>query len=144
MNALRRPFADRLFRRLVWLIVAAIGWTGVALLGAALYAQHPPRAGFDLALILEAGRRVAAGTSPYLAGGVGQGTQVESLFYSYPPPVAQAASLLAGLPDALVLVVTGVVATAGFAAFVRAFARLAAPGHPALDAALPEIGRAHV
>ncbi len=95
MNALRRPFADRLFRRLVWLIVAAIGWTGVALLGAALYAQHPPRAGFDLALILEAGRRVAAGTSPYLAGGVGQGTQVESLFYSYPPP-----DLLAWRPPA--------------------------------------------
>jgi hypothetical protein len=142
VSALRQPFADRLFLRLVWLIVAAIGWTGVALLGAALYAQHPPRAGFDLALILEAGRRVAAGTSPYLAGAVGQGTQVESLFYSYPPPVAQAASLLAGLPDGLVLVATGVAATVGFAAFVRALARLAAPGYPGLDAVLPALALA--
>jgi hypothetical protein len=141
VTALRRPFADRLFRRLVWLLIAAIGWTGLALLGATLYAQHPPRAGFDLALILEAGRRVAAGTSPYVAGAVGQGTQVESLFYSYPPPVAQAASVIAGLPDGLLLAATGVAATLGYLAFVWAFARRLAGSAP-VDAVLPALALA--
>jgi hypothetical protein len=131
-----------MFRRLVWGLVAAIGWIGVVLLGATLFAQHPPRAGFDLALILEAGRRVGAGTSPYLAGAVGQGTQVENLFYSYPPPVAQAASLIAGLPDGLVLVIAGVAAILGFAAFVVALARLAAPEHAAVDSVLPALALA--
>jgi hypothetical protein len=142
VTAFRRPLADRRFRRLIWLLVAAIGWTGLALLGAALFAQRPPRAGFDLALILEAGRRVAGGTSPYLAGSVGQGTQVESLFYSYPPPIAQAASLIAGLPLGLILVATGVAATLGFAAVVAALARHEAPGSPAIDAVLPALALA--
>jgi hypothetical protein len=142
VTALARPFADRGFRRLVWLLVGAIGWTGLVLLGAALFAQRPPRAGFDLALILEAGRHVAGGTSPYLAGSVGQGTQVENLFYSYPPPVAQAASLVSGLPDGLVLVAMGVAATIGFAAVVGALSRGAAPGSPAVDAVLPALALA--
>jgi hypothetical protein len=142
VTAFRRPLADRRFRRLIWLLIAAIGWTGLALLGAALLAQRPPRAGFDLALILEAGRRVAGGTSPYLAGAVGQGTQVESLFYSYPPPIAQAASLIAGLPLGLVLVATGVGATLGFAVVVAALARHAALASPAIDAVLPALALA--
>jgi len=139
VTAFRRPLANRGFRRLIWLLIGAIGWVGLVLLGAALFAQRPPRAGFDLALILEAGRRVAGGTSPYVAGAVGQGTQVESLFYSYPPPVAQAASLIAGLPTGLVLVATGVAATLGFAAVVAALARREAPGSPAIDAVLPAL-----
>jgi hypothetical protein len=142
VTALRRPFANRGFRRLIWLLGGAIGWLGLALLGAALFAQRPPRAGFDLALILEAGRRVAGGTSPYLAGAVGQGTQVESLFYSYPPPVAQAASLIAGLPNGLVLVATGLAATIGFAAVVGALARHEAPRSAAVDAVLPALALA--
>ena len=149
MAALRRPLADRRFRRLLWLIVAAIGWAGVVALGVALYVQTPPRAGFDLALILEAGRRVAAGTSPYLVGAVGVGTQVESLFYSYPPPVAQAAAVLASIPDAVVLVATGIGATAGFGVVAAALARRgAAPGAPAgseaptLDVVLPALALA--
>jgi hypothetical protein len=142
VTALRRPLANRSFRRLIWLLIAAIGWTGLMFLGATLFAQRPPRAGFDLALILEAGRRVAAGTSPYLAGIVGQGTQVESLFYSYPPPVAQAASLIAGLPDGLVLVAAGLAATLGFAAFVAALARRTAPGSSVVDAVLPALALA--
>jgi hypothetical protein len=142
VTAFRRPLANRGFRRLIWLLIGAIGWLGLVLLGAALFAQRPPRAGFDLALILEAGRRVAGGTSPYVAGAVGQGTQVESLFYSYPPPVAQAASLIAGLPTGLVLVATGLAATLGFAAVVAALARREAPGSPAIDAVLPAVALA--
>jgi hypothetical protein len=117
-----RPFADRRFRLLVWAVVGATGWAGLILLGATLLAQEPPHAGFDLALILDAGRRVADGQSPYLAGAVGGGTQVESLFYSYPPPVAQAASLLGGLDDAVVLAVMGLLATIGLAAVAASLA----------------------
>ena len=96
---------------LVWAIVGITGWAGVLILGATLASQDPARAGFDLNLILDAGRRFATGSSPYLAGAVGSGTPVESLFFSYPPPVAQAASLLGGLSDAVVLVLLAVVAS---------------------------------
>lgn len=119
---LTRTFAEPRFRRLVWLLVGGLGWLGLFALGVALFSEQPPQAGFDLALILDAGRRVAAGASPYLAGAVGAGTQVESLFYSYPPPIAQAASLIAGLPDGVVLVAAGIGAVAGFALVVRSLA----------------------
>ncbi len=117
-----RPFADRRFRLLVWTVVGVTGWVGLILLAATLLAQQPPHAGFDLTLILDAGRRVAAGQSPYLAGAVGGGTQVESLFYSYPPPVAQAASLLGGFDDAVVLVAMGLLATLGLGAVAMGLA----------------------
>ncbi|HYC07473.1 MAG TPA: hypothetical protein VEG29_06065, partial [Candidatus Binatia bacterium] len=119
-----RPFADRRFRLLVWVVVGATGWIGLALLAATLLAQQPPKAGFDLTLILDAGRRVAAGQSPYLAGAVGGGTQVESLFYSYPPPVAQAASFIGGLGDTVVLVAMGLLATIGLAGVCAGLAGL--------------------
>jgi hypothetical protein len=119
-----RPFADGRFRLLVWLLVGAMGWSGLVLLAATLLSQEPPRAGFDLTLILDAGRRVAAGQSPYLAGAVGGGTQVESLFYSYPPPVAQAASFIGGLDDTLVLAAMGILATIGLAAAAAGLAGL--------------------
>ena len=119
----RRPFDDRRFRWLVWAIVGVTGWAGVVLLGAVLASQDPPHAGFDLTLILDAGRRVAAGTSPYVGGAVGSGTPVESLFFSYPPPVAQAASLLAGLPNAFVLVALAACASVGFGLVAATLAR---------------------
>src|SRR6476661_8090559 len=102
-HPLTRTFDDPRFRRLIWLLVGAMGWLGLVALGSVLFAKDPPQAGFDLSLILDAGRRVATGESPYVAGAVGAGTQVESLFYSYPPPIAQAASFIAGLPDGVVL-----------------------------------------
>jgi hypothetical protein len=122
--SLTRPFADRRFGRLVWAVIGIIGWSGVVLLGGLLLAQQPPKAGFDLTLILDAGRRVAAGQSPYLAGAVGSGTQVENLFYSYPPPVAQAAVVIGGLSNGAVLALVGVLATAGFGAVAAALRRL--------------------
>ena len=115
-------FAEPRFRRLIWLLVGGLGWIGLLALGVALFAKRPPQAGFDLALILDAGRRIAAGQSPYLAGAVSAGTQVESLFYSYPPPVAQLASLVGGLSDGLVLAVVGVGAVGGFGFVVRSLA----------------------
>ncbi len=119
---LTRTFADPRFRRLIWLLVGALGWIGLVALGSVLFAKDPPQAGFDLALILDAGRRVGAGVSPYLAGAVNAGTEVESLFYSYPPPVAQAASLIAGVSNGIVLLTAGLGAVAGFALVVRSLA----------------------
>jgi hypothetical protein len=129
---LTRTFADPRFRRLVWLLIGGLGWVGLVALGGVLFAKEPPQAGFDLALILDAGRRVTAGESPYLAGAIGAGTQVESLFYSYPPPIAQAASLLAGLSNGFVLVAAGIGAVAGFALVVRSLAA-GAPAESAWD-----------
>ena len=102
----------------------AIGWLGASWLGLTLWFQTPPRAGFDLSLLLDAARRVLAGESPYdpvmLAGGSPEAT---GLFYSYPPPVAQAITPLAGLPDGVVLVLWGIGATAGLALVAWLLAR---------------------
>jgi hypothetical protein len=107
-----------------WLVVGVVGWIGVAWLGILLWNQEPPRAGFDLTLLLEAGRSILAGDSPYdpmmLAGGSPEAT---GLFYSYPPPVAQAMTPLAGLPDGVVLVLWGIGAIAGLALVAGLLAR---------------------
>lgn len=91
-----------------------VGWLALLWIGLGLWNQDPPRAGFDLALLLEAARRLLAGQSPYdpaiLAGGSPEAT---GLFYSYPPPVAQAMTLLAGIPDGVVLLIWAAGATAG-------------------------------
>jgi hypothetical protein len=138
--AFRRPLADRRFRRLIWTLIGVIGWTGLVLVGVALFTEQPPQAGFDLAVILESGRRVAAGQSPY--GALVQGAQVASLFYSYPPPVAQAASLIGSLPVSLILVATDVVATLGFAVVAAALSRRYVPASPVIDAVLPALALA--
>lgn len=98
----------------VWLIAGGIGWAGIVWIGWALWQSNPPNAGFDLSLLLEAARRVTAGQSPYdpamLAGSSPDAT---ALFYSYPPVVAQAMTLVSWLPDGVVLVAWGLGATAG-------------------------------
>src|SRR6185436_9088810 len=92
---------------------------------------------------LDAGRRVAAGLSPYLAGAVGAGTQVESLFYSYPPPIAQLASVVAGVPTGVVLLATGAGAVAGFGLVVRGLASgAAATTWDRVDVVLPALALA--
>ncbi len=99
-------------RALPWLILAVIGWGYVLWLGARMFATDPPTAGFDLALLTEAARRTGAGMSPYDPALIeGASVAAPSLFYSYPPPVAQAMRVLAWMPDALVLLVWGIAAT---------------------------------
>lgn len=98
-----------------WVIAGAIGWLGILWIGWTLWQSDPPRAGFDLALLLEAARRVLAGESPYDAAMLaGAAPSAVELFYSYPPPVAQAMTLLAWLPDGVVLVLWAIGATLGF------------------------------
>jgi hypothetical protein len=97
-----------------WLLVGAIGWLGIIWIGWVLWQANPPKAGFDLTLLLEAARRVTAGQSPYdPAMLAGTSPDATSLFYSYPPPVAQAMTLVAWLPDGIVLVLWGIGATLG-------------------------------
>jgi hypothetical protein len=114
---LRRSF-------LPWLVAGVIAWAGVGWIGWTLWNQDPPRAGFDLALLLEGARAVAAGQSPYdpamLAGGSPSATD---LFYSYPPPVAQAMQVVAWLPNGVVLVLWAIGATLGLGHIAAEIAR---------------------
>jgi hypothetical protein len=121
---LRRSF-------LPWVIAGVIGWAGIAWIGWTLWNHDPPRAGFDLALLLDGARALAAGQSPYdpamLAGGSPSATE---LFYSYPPPVAQAMRLVAWLPDGVVLVLWGIGATFGLGHISAEIGRRDGQGEP--------------
>jgi hypothetical protein len=139
--ALRRPARPT---APIWAVVALAGWAGVIALGAQLYAVLPRRAGFDLELLLAAGRRVAQGLSPYdPAMLAGQPPSAVDLFYSYPPPVAQYLSLFASVPSVLMLILWGAVAVGGLLIASVALARaIGAPGvgGPATAAGL-DLGR---
>ncbi len=99
-------------RQRVALIVAAVAaWSAIAWTVAWMLRNVPPTAGFDLELLMLGGRRVAAGLSPYDPGLVnGQSVHIASLFYSYPPVVAQAFSMIGNLPLGIVLLVWTVLA----------------------------------
>lgn len=118
---------ERRFRLVLALTVGTIGWVGLALLGASLLGQRPPHAGFDLDLLLRAGGRVAAGLTPYDLTATAGSLQAEDLFYSYPPPVAQAMAPFGGLPLGLALALWATGATVGFAAVTRSLVRGASP-----------------
>jgi hypothetical protein len=106
-----------------WVLVGVIGWAGILSIGWVLWQATPHKAGFDLALLLDAARRVTAGQSPYDPAMLsGTSPQATELFYSYPPPVAQAMTLLAWLSDGAVLVVWGLGATLGLGLVARGLA----------------------
>ena len=130
-------------RTLTLLVVGTIAWAGLALIGWRLAQAGPPGVGFDLALLLEAGRHAAAGGplySPALVAGAS--VEAQTLFYSYPPFVAQALAPLAGLPLPVVLIGLSVAATAALAAVAVAIARRLAPHLAASAVALPVIALA--
>ena len=110
------------------LVAGTIGWIGVVWIGLQLADRNAASLGFDLELLLRAGREVEAGRSPYapdlVAGG---GPLATSLFYSYPPPVAQAFSLLTGLPSRVVLVLWSLGAIVGMLAVTELLRRRLAP-----------------
>lgn len=139
---LARPLANPRFRLLLFALAGAVGYAGLAAIAAIGLARRPPQAAFDLQLVLEAGRRVSAGLSPYQPGAVGAGTQAESLFYSYPPPVAQAASLAAGMPKEVVFWAFAVGAVAGLAIAAAVLARRVAPAMRVRDVVIPTVALA--
>jgi len=125
------------------LIVGVVGWIGLIWIGASLYASTPPKAGFDLELLLGAGRDVVAGRSPYdpaLVAGVAP--VAESLFYSYPPVVAQAMVLVAWIPSPVALVAWDLAAVAGLAVIAAALGRRLAPARPTASIVIPVVALA--
>jgi hypothetical protein len=112
-------------------VVATIGWIGVVAIGVQLASISSAALGHDLELLLQAGRDVADGRSPYAAELVGGSAPTATeLFYSYPPPVAQAMSIVADLPSSVVLLQWGVLAVAGLLAVAEALRRRLAPDRP--------------
>ncbi len=133
----RRPPATA---SLIWLLIGVIGWGAIVALASRMLATQPPTAGFDLELLLEAGRRVAAGQSPYDPALVGGAVvQAESLFYSYPPPVAQLTRLLAGVPSGVALLLWGAGATAAMVVVAVAVARRSGSSGTSSGIALPVV-----
>lgn len=132
---LRRPATIRSI-----LVTAGVfGWLALAALGFRMYGTGPqPGAGFDLWLLTEGGRHVAAGISPYdptmLAGG---SVRIANLFYSYPPLVAQAFSLLAFAPAFAIFAGAGVLATVAAVGVGRLVATVAGASAIGPVAALP-------
>ena len=110
------------------LVAGSIAWIGVVVIALQLAGRSAASLGFDLELLLEAGRSVAGGRSPYapelVAGGPPLAT---SLFYSYPPPVAQAFSVLAAVPSRVMLVLWSLGAILGFLAVTELLRRRLAP-----------------
>src|SRR5687768_15868180 len=110
------------------LVAGSIAWIGLIAIGLQLAGRSASSLGFDLELLIEAGRDVAAGRSPYaedlVAGGAPLAT---SLFYSYPPPVAQAFSIVAGVPSRLIFVLWSVGAVLGLLAVTELLRRRLGP-----------------
>jgi hypothetical protein len=105
-------------------LAGVLGWAGLVYLAIALYAQNPPTAAFDLELLLRAGRDVAGGHSPYDPAMLsGAAPVAERLFYSYPPPVAQAMALVSWVPSPVMFVAWSVAAVAGLGLVAGALAK---------------------
>lgn len=126
---------------LTLMVVGVIVWAGLAMIARQL--ADGAAVGFDLELLLQAGRDVAAGRSPYdpvmLAG---QAPQSTSLFYSYPPPVAQVMALFAAVPSAVMLVGWWGGAVAALMIITEAFRRRLAPDRSAPQLALAVVALA--
>ena len=121
MTATRRPVGMAVAAAIV---AGTLGWIGVIAIGRQLAAATPSNLGFDLELLLEAGRAIAEGGSPYAAELVsGTAPTATHLFYSYPPPVAQGMALVAWLPSAPALILWSLVAVAGLLAVADALRR---------------------
>jgi hypothetical protein len=120
--------------------LGVVGWLGLVWLGWTMFTATPRTAGFDLELVLQAGRDVAAGKSPYdaaMVGGAAPGST--DLFYSYPPPVAQFFSLFAGVPSGVMFAALWVLSVAGLAVAAVLVARRYGPDRPAGWIALPAV-----
>ena len=120
--------------------LGVVGWVGLLWLGWTMFNATPRTAGFDLELVLQAGRDVAAGQSPYNPSMVsGSAPGSTDLFYSYPPPVAQFASLFASVPSGVMLAALWVGSVAGLAVAAVLIAHRFAPGRPAASIAAPAV-----
>jgi hypothetical protein len=116
------------------LVAGTLGWIGVVAIGLQLASATPSNLGFDFELLLRAGRAVAEGRSPYAPELVsGTAPTATHLFYSYPPPVAQAMAVLAWLPSAVALIAWSLIAVGGLLAVAEGLRRQYAPERPRLE-----------
>jgi hypothetical protein len=89
----------------VWAMAATVFWAAAAYLGVLLFNATPRSAAFDLDLLVDAGRAVAAGQSPYDPALLnGTAPAAVDLFYSYPPLVGQFLAPLSGVPLGLIAI----------------------------------------
>lgn len=117
------------------LVAGTLGWIGLVAIGLQLAAATPSNLGFDLELLLQAGRDTASGRSPYAPELVsGSAPTATHLFYSYPPPVAQAMAMLAFVPSPVGLVVWGLAAIGGLLAVTEGLRRHYAPERSRVEA----------
>ncbi len=107
-----------------WVLVGMAGWIGLVVIAAQLAALSPPRAGDDLRLLVDAATRWRDGVSLYAGPATRTSLAAESLFYSYPPLVAQALVPLTNVPFGIVLAGWAVGAAAGLAIVAHQFGRL--------------------
>ena len=122
-----------------WLVLAVIGWSGICLVAAGL-AQGPAGVGFDLRLLVDAGRDVALGRSPYDPSMLqGVGPQSTDLFYSYPPVVAQSMATLSWAPFEAIFIVWGVGAVGGLTLVGEGLRRRLAPQQRARTVAIAAV-----
>src|SRR3954451_8393779 len=129
----------------VVLALGVVGWLGLIWLGWTMWTATPRTAGFDLELVLQAGRDVAAGRSPYdpaMVGGAAPGST--DLFYSYPPPVAQFFSLFAGVPSGVMFAALCVASGAGLAVAAALITRRFAPDRSASAVVVPSVAIARL
>jgi len=105
-------------------VVGIVGWLGLVWIGVRLAQSQAVGVGFDLRLLLRAGQHAAAGQSPYSSAMVsGASVEAQSLFYSYPPFVAQLLAPISWIPNEVVLVAWAVISTAAMAWVCLAVAR---------------------
>jgi hypothetical protein len=113
----------------LWGFAALMFWGVMAWLGVTMFNATPRIAAFDLDLLVQAGRAVAAGQQPYdpaILGGAAP--DAVGLFYSYPPIVGQALAPIAGLPLGVLAIAWSVISIAALAAVIVVIRdRLGAP-----------------
>jgi hypothetical protein len=120
-----------------FLMVAVISWAMIAWLAVRLFSATPPKAGFDLELLLRAGRDVAAGRSPYDPALLdGAAPDATGLFFSYPPLVAQAFAVLSFVPSGVAFVAWSIGAVAALVAVAERLRREIRVSAPAGTVAL--------
>lgn len=107
-----RTLANPRFVALVWAIAGLMSWITLGLM-----TDHLISVGrimqSDLQALLRAGQRVARMLTPYEVTLHGSSVKINSLFYSYPPPMAQLFSLFSSVSIETLLVVWGIAATLG-------------------------------
>ena len=142
-EAMRRPRPIRIPVVPALLTLGVFGWASFVVLAVLSYLHKPPSAAFDLELLLQGGRLVAGGHSPYDPSLIaGRTVEIQSLFYSYPPIVAQLTSLVAAIPSPVIFGAWIASSIAALAVVARVIRDRFAPAMPWLVPVLASVALA--